>query len=81
MAAPELWVLVHGVSAKRAGTDFSDMDCSLAAPACPSHVIEAELLRTATRTRTSLRPSHCRFWMSWKRLLSRILGILFPDAF
>ena len=37
-------------------------------------VIEAELLRSATRTRAPLRPSLCRLWMRWTRLLSRILG-------
>ena len=37
-AARELWVLVPGVSAKRA----------LAALACPSYVIEAEVLRTVS---------------------------------
>ena len=50
------------------------MDCSLAAPACPSYVIEAELVRTVIRTWTPLRPSLCRLWMRWTRLFSRVLG-------
>ena len=70
----ELWVLVAGCQRETRGTDSQTWIVPWLHRLVLHTKSRLNFCETVTRTRTPLRPSLCRLWMRWTRLLSKILG-------